>query len=244
MKRRNVLVGIALGFMVITGSKAQAADVTAAVDINSSYVWRGLTFNDGPVIQPSIEVGMGGFALNVWGNVDIGDYGDTLDTGEFSEVDLTLSYSRSFGPVEVSGGVIEYLFPAGGPSTTEVFISTGVDIGAGFSAGLELYYDFDQVDDIYGVASVGYAVDFNDKLGLEIGASISYAGEDFAAAYANGTDGGLFNYTLSSSMSYAVTKELGVNISLSYSDSLDDNVLPDETVDKKFYGGVGVSYNF
>jgi len=58
-----------------------AADVTAAVDVNSAYVWRGQTFNDGMVAQPSVDVASGGFGFNVWGNIDIDDYYSTLGLG-------------------------------------------------------------------------------------------------------------------------------------------------------------------
>ena len=244
MKRMIPMAAMAVLLTNWNGSQAMAAEATAAVDINSAYVWRGLTFNDGIVVQPSMEVTSGGFTFNVWGNVDVDDYDDTLETGDFSEVDLAASYTYSIGSVEASVGVIEYLFPAGGASTTEIFASAGMDIGAGFSTGVELYYDFDQVDDFYAVLSVGYAYDFSDKLGMELGVSASYAGEDFAMTYAEGTEAGLFNYNLSASLSYAVTEEFGVGLSLNYSDSLDDDVLPDEAVDAKFYGGLSLSYSF
>lgn len=225
-------------------SQAMAADVTAAADINSAYVWRGLTFNDGIVVQPSIDIAANGFGLNVWGNLDIDDYDDTLDSGEFSEVDLTVSYAFDLGPVAASVGYIEYMFPAGGASTSEIFVTSGMDIGAGFSVGLELYYDIDQVDDVYATASIGYSLDLNEKLGLELGGLIGYAGEDFAEAYAGGTDGGFFNYVLSASLSYAITDALSAGASLNYTDSMDSDVLPDTAVDTDIYGGVSIAYTF
>ncbi|HMA84159.1 MAG TPA: hypothetical protein VKN73_00520, partial [Desulfosalsimonadaceae bacterium] len=48
-------------------------------DVVSAYVWRGITFNDGLVVQPYVDVAAGnGFAINVWGNYDIDDYDNTL----------------------------------------------------------------------------------------------------------------------------------------------------------------------
>ena len=189
-------------------------------------------------------VAAGDFTFNVWANMDIDDYDDTLDSGEFSEVDLTVSYSFDMGPVEASVGFVEYLFSAGGASTSEIFVTTGMDIGAGVSAAVELYYDIDQVDDFYAVLGVGYGYDFNEDLGLELGASISCAGEDFSESYAGGTSSGLFNYNLSASVSYAVTEKFGASVNLNLSDSLDEDVLPEESVDTKFYAGLGLSYSF
>lgn len=224
--------------------QAIAADVTAAVDVTSAYIWRGLTFNDGIVVQPSIDIASRGFGLNVWGNLDVDDYNDTLDSGEFSEVDLTGSYSFTMGPVDASVGYIEYLFPNGGESTSEIFATTGIDIGSGFSASLELYYDIDQVDDFYATAGVGYALDINEKFALELGGLVSYVGEDFAIAYAGGSKNGFFNYVLSASLSYAVSDALSAGVNLNYIDSMDDDVLPDASLDSDVYGGLSIAYTF
>ena len=63
----------------IWADTAMAADASFGADINSAYVWRGITFNDGAVIQPSLDVTTGGFGFNVWGNIDIDDDNGTLD---------------------------------------------------------------------------------------------------------------------------------------------------------------------
>lgn len=244
MKKTIPMTALTALLVSIVGSQAMAADATVAVDVNSAYVWRGLTFNDGVVVQPSIDVAAGGFDINVWGNLDVDDYDDTLDSGEFSEVDLTASYGWDMGPVGASVGVIEYLFPAGGLSTTELFATAGMDLGAGFSSGVELYYDIDQVDDYYATLSVGYALDFNEKAGVELGALVAYAGKDFSQAYAGGAESGWFNYTLSASVSYAVTEALSAGVGINYTDSLSDDSLPDESVDSDFYGGLSIAYSY
>jgi len=56
MKR---IISLAAAVILLVGmavAPAAAAEATAAVDFASAYVWRGLTFNDGFVIQPSIDV--------------------------------------------------------------------------------------------------------------------------------------------------------------------------------------------
>ena len=180
MKRFLSIAGLVV---LVTGgsiTQATAADVTVALDTNTAYVWRGLTFNDGFVLQPSLDVAANGFNFNVWSNFDLDDYDGAVDSGEFSEVDLTASYTHSIGPVEANIGIVEYLFPAGGDSTGEVFLGLSLDVGAGFSLGSTLYYDFDQVDDFYVIANVGYSYSINEPTTLGFSGAISYAGEDFA----------------------------------------------------------------
>jgi len=240
MKRLSLLVVLIL--LAFSGS-AMAADATAALDINSAYVWRGITFNDGLVLQPSLDVSKGGLGINVWGNLDIGDYNNTLDDGEFSEIDLTVSYSLAIQKLEIGVGMIEYLFPTtdltGAPGTREIYASLGMPIVGGLSAGLNIYYDIDEFDGFaYAALSLSYAYAINDKLGLEAGISAGYAGED----YTLDGDAGLYDYKISLSATYAINAAWSVGANLNYTDSLDEDKLADQDTD--FYGGINVSYAF
>jgi hypothetical protein len=244
MKRTFSTIALAAAVACGAASQASAATATAALDANSAYVWRGLTFNDGFVLQPSMDVSAGGFAFNVWGNLDVDDYNGAVDDGEFSEVDLTATYAFKLGAVDASVGVIEYLFPGGADATTELFAGLGYSFGGGFTISTKLYYDVDQVSDYYLTAGLGYSYSINDKTTLGLAGTIAYAGEDFADFYAGGIDGGFFNYTLTASMKYMVTEAFGVGASINYTDSMDEDVLPDETVDTTVYGGVSLTYTF
>lgn len=233
-----------------------AADATVGADVNSAYVWRGLTFNDGLVVQPSVDVAHeSGLGLNVWGNFDVDDYDGAVEDGEFSEIDLTASYALPIEVVDLSVGYIEYLFPgvtatddAGVPTgaaegTREVYVSVGKGFGD-FSTGVDVYYDFDEVDDFYGKASVGYSIAVSEELSAELSAGIGYAGEDFAAYYAGGTDSGFFDWDTSLSLAYALTESVELGAFVTYTDSVDDDALPDESVDTDVYGGASVYYSF
>ena len=102
-------------------------EASAGADLASAYVWRGLTFNDGTVFQPWMDIAKGGFNCDVWVNYDIGDYDGTLNKAEYSEIDLTLSYSFNLKMVGLTAGIIEYTFPGGGPGTTEVFVDSSIE---------------------------------------------------------------------------------------------------------------------
>jgi uncharacterized protein (TIGR02001 family) len=248
MKTRKLAVCVFLAGMLMVSGTVFAAEVTTAMDVNSAYVWRGITFNDGVVVQPSVNVAAGnGFNLNVWGNLDVDDYDDALDSGEFSEVDLTMSYTHQAGPVALTAGYIEYLFPtteAGGvEGTREVYLDASVSPAGGFSVGLTSYYDFDEVDDFYLNPYLGYGMELAPKLSMSMRAGAGYAGEDFAAAY-GGEDSGFFDYTLSIGLTYAVMDNVSVSGRLAYTDAIDDDVLVEPPQDVNFYGGVGVAVVF
>ncbi|MDR2549432.1 MAG: MltA-interacting MipA family protein [Desulfobulbus sp.] len=242
--------------MTITAPPAEAATATAALDANSAYVWRGLTANHGFVLQPSIDVAAeNGFGVNVWANFDVDDYNGTVEESRFSEVDLTASYMYKLGKVDTSVGVIAYTFPTTHPdalngepkdlnNTSEIFLGLGYDLGYGFSLSGKIYYDFDQVDDFYLTVGLGYAYGINDKTTLNLSGLISFAGEDFSEYYAAGTDSGFFNYTLSASVKYMATEALGIGANINFTDSMDDDVLPEEAVHTNVFGGISLTYAF
>jgi hypothetical protein len=235
--------------MVLAGSPAWAADATANLDAMSAYVWRGITFNDSPVLQPSLDVSKNGFGFNVWGNFDLDEYYDGYpNDNEFSEVDLTVYYGFKISEMDVTFGYIEYLFPEGPNGTREIYGSLGLPLFAGFSAGFNLYYDIDEVESYYTDLSLTYALELMEKLTLEAGAKIGYAGEDFAEAYSGGEEDGLHDWGLSASLSFAATETLSVGAKIAYTDSLDSDVLPDGDPvgghDVDLYGGFNVSYAF
>lgn len=218
-----------------------AAEASFNTNVNSAYVWRGITFNDGVVVQPSLDVTKGGFGFNVWGNLDIDDYDNTLDDGEFSEVDLTLSYGFDIKFVSISFGYIEYLFPAGALGTREVYGSISIEPFTGFTTGVNVYYDFDEVEDYYVSLNIGYSRELVEKLSMDIGLTAGIAGEEFSETY-GGTDDGFYDYNISLGLGYAVTDTLSASGFIAYADSFDEDVLPEQDVD--VYGGLGVSYSF
>lgn len=216
-----------------------AAEASFGVTGNSAYVWRGITFNDGVVLQPSLDVKKGGFGLNVWGNFDIDDYDDTLDNGQFSELDLTLSYGVAIQSVAISVGYIEYLFPnAESPAGREIFTTASVEPLKGLSFGIAFYYEVDEVEDYYANLNAAYAYSVTETLSLKLGVAAGYIGEEYSA----GGESGLNDICASLSASYAFTPALSMTAGYYYVDTLDEDVLPEQDVTS--FGGIGASYLF
>jgi len=237
--RRKCVMGWLVSAIVLAGAMpAAAADATAGADFASAYVWRGITFNDGMVAQPYVDVAAGGFAINVWGNYDIADYNGTLEENEFSEIDLTLSYALPVETVDITIGHIEYLFPNGGQGTSEVFVNACKSPLKNFSMGIDVYYDYGEVDDYYLAATLAYILALDSSLEIGVSASAGYAGDDFSP----GPDSGLHEYTLAVNASCPLGRNLALSAVFAFTDSLDEDVLPDQEVD--FYGGFGFSWYF
>jgi hypothetical protein len=246
---KRIIPVIALVIFLASGS-AWAAEAELGVDFNSAYVWRGITYNDGWVAQPSLTVSNNGFSLNVWGNYDIDDYDGALDDNDFSEIDLTASYTFTGDTMEFTLGVTNYLFPGSAhiddPSTTELFVGLLLKMGGGWSVGATYYYDVDEVDSYYADFALTYAAALTNALDMELGARIGYAGSGFADYHSGGTatDGGFYDYGFSFGLTYKFTDAVSVGAFIYYVDSADKDVLPDAMVDTDYYGGVNISFTF
>jgi hypothetical protein len=247
-KIAGVIAIVAAVCMSSVSAKAGDVAVTSGVDFYSAYVWRGMTFNDGFVAQPNINIAKSGVNLNVWGNVDLSDYDGALESGEMSEVDVTLNYGFSLGKVSTTVGYIEYLYPtteSGGiPGTREVYLSLGLPLFAGLSTALDTYYDFDELEEYYSKLSFSYGLGINDKTTLTAGASAAYAGD----AYCGDGEAGFYDYTLSLKLGYAANDNWSISCGLTFVDAIDSDNLMDVKNgglhDVSTWGGISIGYTF
>ncbi len=209
-----------------------SADTSYSLDFASAYVWRGITFTDGAVWQPSVTASNdSGFAINVWGNLDLDDANDM--SGEFNEVDLTASWGFGTDTVSAEVGFIEYLFPNTlSPGTREVYLTLGWDVTA--APSISVYYDLDEVKDFYANVGVSFGGDVSDALAWSVDVAAGYAGDDFAAA-SNGISGGMYDGAVTLGLSGGAWSAF-----VSYVDALDSDALPEQPVD--FVAGIGFSF--
>lgn len=263
---KRVAIGLAavVALAAAIPAASLAADVTVGADVVSAYVWRGLTYNDGLVVQPSMDVTHpSGIGLNVWGNFDVADYDGAVDEREFSEVDLTISYTLPLeGPLSVKVGISEWLYPKEGnysaevpedhpeveakkdTDTREAFVNLGFEPVDGLALGLNVNYDVDEVEGIYGDANIAYSFSVTEQLSLEASAKIGMADKKFAEYYAGGTKGGLFDWGAQLAATYAACETVEIGAFIAYTSNVNDDVLPDDATDTDVFGGVSAYYTF
>lgn len=238
--KRNRIITLTFLLCALTTLPLFAADVeaSAGADVATAYVWRGLTFNDGMVFQPWMDITKGPFNVNVWGNYDIDDYDETLNGAEYSEIDLTASYTFELETVSITTGIIEYTFPGGGTGTTELFADTSMEPMENFSVGLGLYYDIDEVKDYYLQIYAGYSMEPMDKVTVDFRLSLGMVGDEYSAS----GDGGMFDMTFTVAGSYAYKDDISFGATLIYTTTMDEDILPEQ--DAETVIALGASYTF
>jgi hypothetical protein len=105
---RAVLTLTGIFFVLIAGVPGHAFEINsgAEADIVSDYVWRGMVFSKGFVLEPYGYVSAYGITPAIWANVQLQDEHNTLD-----EIDFIVSYNRSLSDLYVEVGYVYYYLP-------------------------------------------------------------------------------------------------------------------------------------
>lgn len=226
----------------------------ASADVMSRYVWRGQVLSNSWVVQPSVGITYGAFGASIWANYDSDS---TVDEGsgssdshsEVTETDITLSYTRTIDKWTFGAGYIYYAF-SGAPDTQEAYLS--VSYNTLLNPTLTAYWDFDEGQGGFVIASISHVFDLGKGLGLKLGASASYNINNKVMGFdKNGDDFSNF-YTgeVSAALTVPITKYLSVTPKVAYSFSLSDdatdalNTISNDGRQDIFYGGVNLTLSF
>ncbi|HWR98924.1 MAG TPA: hypothetical protein VN317_10925 [Candidatus Methanoperedens sp.] len=193
---------------------------TFSAALASRYIWRGQTLSEGVVVQPTVGITLGGFAANLWSNVDL-DNGEEDDDGiVMKETDLTLSYSLPIGPVNATAGFIHYDFDGG--DTQELYLTCA--LSTLLSPTLSLYYDIDEGDGGFAVLGVSHAFPVG-PVSLTAGGSVGFNLGDGAMGVDEDGDTftGLYYGEVSLATSIPIFKNVSLDPRLAYSSALGDH---------------------
>jgi len=222
----------------------------ASADIMSNYVWRGQKLSNSWVIQPSVGITYGVFGANIWANYDSDSKIDEGDGhGEFNETDVTLSYTRSLDKWTFGAGYIYYALN-NASDTQELYLSAAYDVL--LKPSLAVYYDFDEGNGAFLVASIGHSFDVGSGLNLNLGASASYNINNKVMGFDEDGDdfSNFYNAELSSSLNIPVWKAITVTPKIAYSFPISNDAedairnISDDGDKDIFYGGVNIALSF
>ena len=234
---------------------AQSLEVSTNVGFESRYLFRGIQFAE-TSFQPAINLGYGGFYLNAWLNLPIGD-DDFIVTPGGEELDLIGGYSFPLSDVvSVDVGFTYYTFPdlaSGffdvleedgdglGANTFEPFIGLAFDIP--LSPSIYLYHDL-FIDTTTVQGNLSHSIPLAEKTSFDLAGYVGYVIDD-----AGGTD---YLYgTASANISYALTDHGSIYAGVRYGGSdiaggsVIDDSLPITTYKASaFWWGLGFSASF
>ncbi len=223
-EKMKFFLGLLVGLMIVGTVHAQTS-VNASIGGFSGYIWRGgiLGADNKALLQPSVTLGFGdsGLSFNVWGSFFV--QSRTATKGA-DELDFTLDYTKTLSEesgMSVSIGYVQYTFPSLDTKVTGLDKHTeepyiGISLANPVSPSVKFYYDFNNADGWYLVASGSYAIPIGegeDAPALNIGVSAaasSYVGKtgfnDVTATASVGLTAGRFTISPMAGFSYADSK--------------------------------------
>jgi hypothetical protein len=243
--RHTLIVAATVVTAFASAGRSRAADAVVGADIESAHIWRGITLNRDPVIQPHLTVSGLKFAgrplvLHVLANYDVGNEGPGVATSNFSELDLEARVNLGGG---LSFSYAELTYPGQAPrrgfdATRELTFAWSASGPIEGSAAV--HYDVGEIDDYFLEAAVGGGFAVSDRSRLAIRALAGYAGRAFALRYGGGR-AGYYQLDLSMRVEYRPTERLGLTAMVAYAGTL-HQALPKQVVG--FYGGVGATVRY
>lgn len=223
----------------------------ASVSVMSQYVWRGIAFSNGLVLQPSVDFNMGNLNVNMWSNIDMDPMG-TEQSSYYNETDLTIGYALPVEALDMAVGYIYYSLGDPELDTHEVYLTVGKELGP-VTPYLNIYYDVDEGSGIYAMLGADYGMDINEKTALSIGAYVSYVMDNRVMLVDEFDEetSDLYNAEVSVAVAYDAGNGLDISANVAHSTSMSDDAEAsikgmsyDGETDSVTYGGVTVSLGF
>ena len=221
-------------------------DPSVTLYYGSPYIFRGVPFSSGFVVQPTVQATWAGAFVGFFGNLDPSS--STTSTGRkvaFNEADVFAGYGRTVGPLTLTGTYTFYTFPVPNDDELRLNPTQEVALTAGVAAPLApsayAVYDFDETDDnplqgFYGEVGVGPKATFRGQsfaFGLKgaFDAGYLHADDAFRLAHVTGTAASTFAF---GGVSVTPLVALQVNASDTYRAFFDRPIV--------FYGGLSVGF--
>lgn len=177
---------VTLGFPEIntidTTASSSSLSFGTDVDFTSRYVWRGIPFSEGAVMQSSIWVSASDFTLTVWNNFVLNH---EPNHGQVNEFDLTLGYCKEWDKISIEPSLNYYWYPnqEEAPSTGELMVKVAYAANE-----IELFttqnVDIKEYPGAYfGDIGIGYSHTFNPALCIESQLSLGWGSSKFNDTY-------------------------------------------------------------
>jgi hypothetical protein len=193
------------------------------VDFNSRYVWRGIAFSEGVVMQPSAWISISDFAFSIWSNFVLDE---EANQGQFNEIDLVFAYNWKWNKITIEPALQFYLYPnqEDAPTTGEVYITLSYAVGP---IQVITSHNFDIVEyegSYFGDVGISYEREFHSKWSLEASWGLGWGSSTFNEVNLGLSESALEMINGSLSLSYHPVSSFYFRPHIEFSRILDENL--------------------
>lgn len=201
-------------------------------DILSKYIFRGFTYFEEPVAQPTIAASYGN---DRYGNITLAGFGNfDMNLAKLNELDLMVEYAKQLGKLKLAAGYGQFTFPNTTLPETQEFYGTA-SIDTLLNPTITAVYDFDQGEGIYAEGGISHNIEVgkidSTTFTLSASAKLGYNNHYFM------TDSG-FSHAEASLALPITNGKLTLIPSITRTEALNKNF------QSRTWGGVRIEYKF
>ena len=205
--------------------------VSMKTEVMSKFLDRSVLRNDDPVAKSDVRIDYKNFGLEFRGAMDLTDIHE--NGGDFTDIDLQFDYTFRVQKAAIQLGVIYYAYPnSDQESTEELFGKVSYDLGHGLTPYAALYWDFDEVDGLYGEVGVDHVLDLSNRIKLgpissvkvKSHANVGLGSSDFNEYYHGVDDNGALDLKLGVGVEFGIGKMWTLMPNVEYYYMIDNDV--------------------
>ena len=197
MKVLNPAMVVSLIICVLcAGATAATVESEVEVDVKAAtaHLWRGQVLNDEAVIQPSLTVRAGDWALNLWGTWDVDE---TTNSSARQRIDATLEYSFFKDNHILTPGITAYVYHDATYASEDDTVEASLEYAYAvmreatktkpqevlFIPSLTINYDFGDIDGFYSAISLRRSFELvENQMDLDLRVDLGAADKSYANA--------------------------------------------------------------
>jgi hypothetical protein len=232
--------------LCMPGAYAQTS-VVIGTDASSAYIFHGMTYNKGFVLQPYLNITGAHFGYLLWSNYNLQSDNNGLGyfpASEFTEIDHFISWFLpvTFADFDVTLGI--YNYPViGWESDKEIqfggqkvlFKSLLIPFARG-----GVMFDGSMTRNIYTEFGVKGEKILSEKFSFNYMLKASWEHQGFLPD----KPAGMKDLLITAGLTYFIIKNTGLSLKANYAGQLDKKVLPDELYNTSFFASLGAFYVF
>jgi hypothetical protein len=228
------------------GCASPRPTVSVDLPVASRYVFRGAVIDDNAVFQPGLrveqEVGEDLLGAGLWSSFELGD--DRGLEGNFTEYDVSLDYSKTFGRVDASVGASLYEYP-------HTDFNSSVEVFAMFSLNdlvvtptFETWYDCVDIDGVYFNFNLSKGFELAEAWTASAVAGIGWMDEAQAGSYFGVEESGFSDALLQATLEHAVSEHVTLSAVAAFASVLDGDYRDAVDRQENAWFAVGATFIF
>jgi hypothetical protein len=230
----------------VQAQETRSVTTTVGIDACSAYVFHGMTYNKGFVLQPFLNIAGKRFVYTLWNNFNLQSDDNGLGhfpAGEFTEIDHFLSYLLPVSVVDLDVTLGVYNYPKlNWAADKEIQVGAQKTLSpllTPFARGGYMYGG-DMQKNLY----VEFGVKGEQPLRKNLLAGYQLKGSWEHQGFAPGTPTGMKEFLGIAGLTWLLRDDVGVTAKVNYVGRLNKKVLTNELYGVKWFASLGVFTTF